>query len=216
MLIAFGVWTQALARCNPTSTCIFDGFMTELLILRHGETFWNRERRMQGRRDSALTPAGRAQALATGRLLRTIRDDWQGWRFLSSPLGRALNTAEMALASLGPVEVEPDLREIGMGEWEGLTLDEIAHRWPACATLSDPLAWYAAAPGGESLDHLRARAEAVLARLDGPAVLVTHGFFSRYLRGAALGLAEEEMSELEDRQGVVWRIQAGRMETLAT
>ncbi|WP_290690155.1 MULTISPECIES: histidine phosphatase family protein [unclassified Haematobacter] len=188
--------------------------MTELLILRHGETFWNRERRMQGRQDSALTPAGKAQAVAIHRLLQANRRDWRGWRFLSSPLGRALDTAEIALAPLGPVEVEPDLREIGMGAWEGLTLEEIAHRWPASATLSNPLAWYAAAPGGEPLAHLRARAEAVLTRLDGPAVLVTHGFFSRYLRGAALGLAEEELPYLEDRQGVVWRIQAGRMETL--
>ncbi|KFI25528.1 phosphoglycerate mutase [Haematobacter missouriensis] len=188
--------------------------MTELLILRHGETFWNRERRMQGWQDSALTPAGEAQARAICRLLQANQVDWRGWRFLSSPLGRALKTADIALGALGAVELEPDLREIGMGAWEGLTIDEIALRWPASATVSDPLAWYAAAPGGEPLAHLRARAEAVLARLEGPAVLVTHGFFSRYLRGAALGLAEAELSALEDRQGVVWRIREGRMETL--
>lgn len=188
--------------------------MTELLILRHGETFWNRERRMQGGLDSALTPKGEAQARAVGRLLAGFGEDWRKWRFLSSPLGRARQTAELALAPLGQVAIESDLREIGMGAWEGLTLEEIAHRWPASATLTDPLVWYAHAPGGEPLHELRNRAETLLARLTGPTVVVTHGFFSRYLRGVALNLPAQALAAMEDGQGHIWRIKDGRMETL--
>ncbi len=97
--------------------------LPKLIILRHGETVWNTEGRVQGRQDSALTQTGRAQAAAQGRLLQDLPEvKTCAFRILCSPLGRARATATIALRGL-PMAIKLDarLQEVSAGDWEGRT-----------------------------------------------------------------------------------------------
>jgi probable phosphoglycerate mutase len=167
--------------------------MHDVLILRHGETAWNREARQQGSLDSPLTSLGRVQAARQGAILRTLGRD--GGPVLCSPLGRARATAALAGLRARP---EPRLREIGMGGWEGRTLAEINP--PPGVT------WKFEAPGGEGLPAFVARLDAVLAEMPGGAVLITHGVVAIALRARLLGLPVAAWDDLTDPQGVVFRV----------
>jgi probable phosphoglycerate mutase len=166
-----------------------------LYLLRHGETEWNREGRMQGRRDSPLTALGQVQAARQGAALR--RAGVAAPAFVS-PRGRARRSA--ALAGLD-ARVDPDLAEIGMGSWEGT----VPPRAPG-------VLWKLDAPGGERQGELVERLERVLAR-PGPAILITHGVVAIGLRALAAGLGPDDWDRLDDPQGVVHRID-GAGETL--
>jgi glucosyl-3-phosphoglycerate phosphatase len=183
--------------------------LPELYILRHGETLWNRERRMQGALDSALTDLGRAQARAIGAMLAARGVTAATHAILSSPQGRCVTTARLAFGA--DPRLDPRLAEIGMGDWAGLTRDQIAARWPGPPG-EGFMQLYARIPGGEGFAALAERCRAFLAGLDRPAVIVTHGMTSRFLRAAALGL---DPAEVAGGQGVVHRINAGRAEVLA-
>ena len=101
---------------------------TELYLVRHGETDWNRQRRIQGLTDIPLNDTGREQARATGRALG--RRAFDG--IFSSPLGRALETARIIAGEVGLPEpsVIDALAERNYGEAEGMGFDEIERRWP--------------------------------------------------------------------------------------
>ena len=101
---------------------------TELYLVRHGETDWNRQRRIQGLTDIPLNDEGRAQARATGKLL--ARREWDG--VFTSPLGRARETAELIAAEVGCGEpqIVDALVERNYGDAEGMEFDEIESRWP--------------------------------------------------------------------------------------
>src|SRR5436305_14214838 len=98
-------------------------------FVRHGETDWNRERRLQGRHDSPLNALGRVQASHGGELLRDLLDrDGRpagGYDYVSSPLGRARETMELMRAAMGldPTAYRTDARlmEMSFGRWEGFT-----------------------------------------------------------------------------------------------
>jgi len=97
-----------------------------LLLARHGQSLWNQVRKFQGANDVGLSDLGRAQAEALGRALRA------GYRVAAayvSPMSRALDTAQIALAGTGiPLVPVPELRELSLGEWEGCTVDEVRAR----------------------------------------------------------------------------------------
>ncbi|MGV9817904.1 bifunctional RNase H/acid phosphatase [Nocardia xishanensis] len=139
-------WTGALGR------------PTRLLLLRHGQTELSLERRYSGRGNPALTRLGREQAARAAKMLAAKGDIAA---ILSSPLGRARETAEAAGAALNlPVRTHDGLIETDFGAWEGLTFLEAAQRDPELHArwLGDPSV---AAPGGESFDEVRERIEAV-------------------------------------------------------
>ena len=183
---------------------------TTLLVARHGETDWNLERRWQGHAESDLSAKGRAQAQALGEQLRGRGID----AIYSSDLRRARDTAGIVGGELGlPVRVEQALREVDVGEWSGLTTDEIEARYPegAARRRSGGTGW----EQGESVDAMSARIAAALVELaaahDGETVLVvTHGGPIREVRRAA-GLTAEgwhhvgncEVDELEVREGQI-------------
>ncbi len=170
-----------------------------ILLLRHAETDWNRERRYQGWRDIPLSPTGRAQAESAGRLLAAspLAAVW------SSPLARARETAALIAAPHTlPVREADAFKEMGFGDWEGLTRDEVRKRFPdahrAWAETPHEAAW----PGAETLGVVRARALAGLEALreahQGQTVcLVSHGITSRILILEALGLGLDRLWSLQ-------------------
>ncbi len=147
-----------------------------LIVIRHGETFYNIEDRLTGQSDIPLSPLGERQALALGTYLATEYLDV----IVSSDLQRAYTTA-MAIASHHgfTVEEDPDLRELSLGEWEGMTLAEVQEREPdeVMRWQADPSTY--APKGGETLVQLRARIICALDRWyacypDGTVVWVAH------------------------------------------
>jgi 2,3-bisphosphoglycerate-dependent phosphoglycerate mutase/probable phosphoglycerate mutase len=169
-----------------------------LLMLRHGETDFNTERRMQGQLDSTLTELGVAQSRAVAPLLAQRRPD----RLLSSDLRRAADTAdEVGLVCGLPVKLDARLRETHLGEWQGRTAADIEAAEPGVIARwrSDPT-W--APPGGESRLEVVARALPVVTELaaeladsdrDGGAATVLlcgHSGVFAGLTAALLGLPE--------------------------
>jgi probable phosphoglycerate mutase len=120
---------------------------TELVVIRHGETLWNSEHRMQGQQDSALSEIGRAQARALGKRMQTERFT----HLYSSDLTRAFETAKAVADVTGhEIRIDTRLRERSFGIFEGLTRAEMAERHPeeyARFRARDP---DYALPGGES------------------------------------------------------------------
>jgi probable phosphoglycerate mutase len=186
----------------------------ELWVLRHGETEWNAEARLQGQLDSPLTETGRNQARAQGRLLAAHLPG--PVRVISSGAPRALHTAEIAVAGLDlTIEIDPRLAEINLGRWQGRTLADLRADHPEIARATDPHLWKFAAPGGETLGQMAARVGAVLEGLTGPTVLVTHGVTSRLLRCIVLGLPVTDLASVPGGQGVVHHIRDGKARILS-
>src|SRR5689334_22237560 len=124
--------------------------MARLAVLRHGPTAWTAERRLQGRSDLPLSPAGR-NTVASWQLPREV----DGFAWVTSPLKRARETA--ALLGHGDARVDPRLAEMSFGEWEGRRLAEIgAELGPALAELEDRGLDFRA-PGGESPREVQQR-----------------------------------------------------------
>jgi broad specificity phosphatase PhoE len=124
--------------------------MARLAILRHGPTAWTAERRLQGRSDLPLSPAGR-NAVASWRVPREV----DGFAWVTSPLRRARETAD--LLGHGDARVDPRLAEMSFGEWEGRRLVEIAAEMgPAMVELEDRGLDFRA-PGGESPREVQQR-----------------------------------------------------------
>jgi len=184
--------------------------MTQLYLVRHGQTEWNIEGRYQGQADLPLNAAGRAQAMSLSQQLAGI----QFAAVYSSDLRRARETAEILAAPSGmAVQLDPRLREIKLGEWEGQLVTEIVTRYPAAwaERLRDPL--HARAPGGESVAEVAARvAEAATAIAQahptGRVLVVSHGLALATLlcqaRRQPLAEAYEVIPPNSDPHVVVW------------
>ena len=177
----------------------------ELYILRHGQTVWNAEGRMQGILNSPLTPNGEIDAARQGQILRDI--DLAGFDFLCSPQGRAVQTAGIALAGIADlINTDARLCEISVGDWAGKLRDEL----PMRTDVDDPfIAQYEDAPNGEGLIGVAARARAFLADLNGPSVLVTHGITSRVIRTIIIGEGTLNVSTIHGGQGCVYHLKDG-------
>ena len=178
----------------------------ELYVLRHGETHWNREGRLQGALDSPLTDLGLAQARAMGAALREEGVNPATHGIWSSPQGRAIASTGAMFADLPRLDAR--LVEIGMGQWAGLTRAEIDARWPGDPD-EEMFAFYARCPGGEALEAVWDRASSFIADLTGPAVIVSHGITCRFLRAAALGLGPQAAEAMPGGQGVIWHLAQG-------
>jgi probable phosphoglycerate mutase len=193
-----------------------------LYMLRHGETAWNLERRMQGRRDSTLTPRGREQAAAMGRALAAELAREPGPTiFLRSPLGRARETALIVGSALGldPGEWRDEARlaELGYGDWEGFTWSEIEVDHPEALARwrADPEGF--CPPGGETHHELRRRSAGLLAEIAASSVstvIVSHGVSGAVVRGLHLGLDARAMFVLEKPQDAFFRLLDGREERI--
>ncbi|WP_019954876.1 histidine phosphatase family protein [Yoonia vestfoldensis] len=176
----------------------------ELYILRHGETEWNAENRMQGALNSPLTSKGEADAARQGAILAQL--DLTGFQFWCSPQGRAVQTAGIALGRIAAhIRTDDRLREIGVGDWAGLLRDTL----PMPGGPDPVAAQYAMAPNGEGFARVEARCRDFLSDLTGPAVLVTHGITSRVLRRLVAGDAAITVPTAHGGQGRVYHLKDG-------
>jgi len=164
-------------------------------VVRHGATEWSRELRFTGSRDIPLSAEGRRQSEAVAAALggRTVAAVY------ASPLARACNSAELIARPHGlAVGIEPDLREMAFGVWEGLSREEVAARFPAAYALWRSAPHRFSVAGAESLDQVAERVRRAVAALvgahgDQTVVLVSHAIVLRLIVLQALGLGPERL-----------------------
>lgn len=186
--------------------------MTELWLVRHGQTDWNLEGRYQGQEDVPLNAAGEAQA-------RQLAADLDGRRFTaiySSDMKRARRTAQILAGRLGlTVQIDRRLREISMGEWEGLLFPEVKEKYPLHIQERRQNPLHARSPGGETALEVAGRMaqavdEIVRKHPEGPLLIVSHGFALATLicqaRGLSVGEAYRQVPENAVPQIVEWDI----------
>jgi len=158
--------------------------MTQLAIIRHAPTAWNREKRLQGHTDIGLGAEGRIVAASW-----QVPSTWHGWRLLTSPLARARETAAILFPENTAV-IEPALREMSFGAWEGQRLDDLRADPGADAAERELLGLDFRAPQGESPREVQVRLKPLLARLAGEGldtVAVSHKAVGRALYALATG-----------------------------
>ncbi len=160
----------------------------EIVLVRHGETEWSRDMRHTGRTDIPLTDKGREEA---GWLPGALTE-WNFTRVIASPLGRAVETCE--LAGLGDMAERSDtLLEWDYGEYEGITTDEIRRTRPGWSV------WRDGCPGGETAADVGARVDPLVEELrdsPGDVALFAHGHLLRVLAARWLGLRPEAGAHL--------------------
>jgi len=182
--------------------------MKYLYIIRHGETYWNAERRMQGRLDSPLNPRGREQAERHAEtLLRMGGVDY----ILSSPSGRTRETTAILNRRLrAPVDYDEALMERDCGLWSGFTVTEIAEEYPREWAEREVEPFHHRPPEGENLPDLIKRIEPCLhALLQLPyerIALVTHGIMSRAILTVLLPLAPAEANRVRHPNDLFYRL----------
>ncbi|MFI6003014.1 histidine phosphatase family protein [Streptomyces sp. NPDC051366] len=183
--------------------------MSDLLLVRHGETEWSATGRHTGRTDVPLTAAGVEEAISLAPYFR----DRHFALVLTSPLRRAVATAELAGLSGGVTD--PDLYEWDYGGYEGITTAEIQRTRPHWSLWTDGVPpGDAAHPGedaaqvGARADRALARAAAVIAEDRGDAVIVAHGHFLRVLTARYLGLPPQD--------GRLFLLRTGTVSVLST
>jgi len=187
---------------------------------RHGETEANVAKRFQGRTiDTPLTPKGLAQAADIAKILARDAGLRPNLEFYCSPLPRARATMEIIRAGVGLPLVgymtDARLLEINLGAWDGLTAEEARALDPPFYDKRTSHKWNVRVPGGgEDYDDVAKRAENFIADLTADSFVVSHGAFSRILRGLFQGLDWQQMSDLDEPQGCLFRVRGNDVERL--
>ena len=178
-----------------------------LYFIRHGETDWNLEGRLQGQRDIPLNDLGRVQAEEAGRRLLGLAGNVEDLDYVASPMARTRETMEIVRQSIGlhPTAYRTDDRliELTFGEWEGLTWKEVRKADPGRAALRERDKWSYVPPGGESYALLTERVRPVLDGLTRPTVIVAHGGVARAFLALACGLSRRDAASVDIWQGRV-------------
>lgn len=187
-----------------------------IYLCRHGETAYNRDRRLQGRTDTDLNALGRRQAVAMADLLADLvgRDPSPDWRIVASPLRRTRQTTAAIEARLGlTATFDERLVEIDVGDWSNRLREDVARENP---DLFKSPEWAFAAPGGESYEAIMSRVSDWLTeQAPEPGrrlIVVSHGVAGRLLRGAYAGLARAEVLAQDVPQDAIFRLSGGRVD----
>ncbi len=196
-------------------------FPHRLIFIRHGETGYNAEGRLQGQKDIPLNGKGRAQASAVGRsLIKLMKPEIERLEaqesFVASPLLRTRETMQLARAAMGlPPEryhQSAKLKELTFGEWEGLTWPEVEARDPEGAVAREADKWNFAPPGGESYAMLANRLRPWLDKVTGDRFIASHGGVARALMYLIAGLDPERASSVNIYQGRALIFEKGRFD----
>lgn len=185
-----------------------------LFLVRHGETDWNREGRLQGGQDIPLNDLGREQAAEAAGRLRNLVNGYDGLDFIASPMQRACETMEILRRQLGlpPKDYRTDkrLKELTFGQWEGFTWREVRKAERELALMRERDKWSFVPPGGESYKMLAERLRPVLEGLTRETVLVSHGGVARAVLALVGAVSPGEAAMVDIWQGKILMIDTGK------
>ncbi len=187
-------------------------------FVRHGQTDWNAEGRLQGQADTDINQQGREQADRNGHVLARLIGRPEEFDFVASPMRRTRETMERVRLAMGldPFAFHTDSRliEVHFGTWQGVTFVELEAREPGSTKARRRDKWNFRPPGplGESYEMLKARVTPWLESLERPTVCVTHGGIIRVVFRTVGGMPEREAAALNVPQDRVLRLQDGKLE----
>ena len=192
------------------------GNLTTLILVRHGESEWNRAGRIQGQVNSPLTNLGISQARAISDYLSGIFLN-QELEIYSSPLKRAIQTAEIIAKGIdhlsSEVIIEERLNDFNLGEISGTYgWDKVAEIFPEQAQLrlQDPMRFHPS--GGESGAEFEARLRSLMEELmgdDKTKLFVSHGIVNKFIRGIYKNISGKEMINLGESQNTIYCLEHG-------
>ncbi|MBZ9696665.1 histidine phosphatase family protein [Mesorhizobium sp. CO1-1-9] len=189
-------------------------------IVRHGQTAWNAEFRLQGQADTDLNALGREQASANGHRLAELVGAPQEFDFVASPMRRTRETMERIRAAmrLDPLAYRTDIRliEVNFGNWQSFTFAELERQSPGASRSRALDKWNFQPPGegAESYQMLLERVKPWFDELRGQTICVTHGGVMRTLFRFVLDMPEDEAANLEIPQNRVLKLEGRSLEWL--
>ncbi len=184
-----------------------------IFVLRHGETEFNADKKLQGHCNSSLTSKGSEQARRVGTTLKQYVEN-RPFRVYSSTLGRALQTSQIVCEELNysyeNLNKEPRLKEFSLGEWEQRTIPSLEQEIPNLLAQND---WYLQAPNCETYESVRERLSSWLSDVahDEDIVVVSHGLTGIVLRGLLLGMDYTQVWQQDLPQDAFFIIEDGRL-----
>ncbi|EGQ8244097.1 histidine phosphatase family protein [Vibrio parahaemolyticus] len=184
-----------------------------IFVLRHGETAFNADKKLQGHCNSSLTSKGSDQARRVGTTLKQYVEN-RPFRVYSSTLGRALQTSQIVCEELNysyeNLNKEPRLKEFSLGEWEQRTIPSLEQEIPNLLAQND---WYLQAPNCETYESVRERLSSWLSDVahDEDIVVVSHGLTGIVLRGLLLGMDYTQVWQQDLPQDAFFIIEDGRI-----
>ncbi|TOG29562.1 phosphoglycerate mutase [Vibrio parahaemolyticus] len=184
-----------------------------IFVLRHGETEFNADKKLQGHCNSSLTSKGCDQARRVGTMLKQYVEN-RPFRVYSSTLGRALQTSQIVCEELNysyeNLNKEPRLKEFSLGEWEQRTIPSLVQEIPNLLAQND---WYLQAPNCETYESVRERLSSWLSDVahDEDIVVVSHGLTGIVLRGLLLGMDYTQVWQQDLPQDAFFIIEDGRI-----
>jgi probable phosphoglycerate mutase len=193
--------------------------MSTILVFRHGETQWNRARKVQGHTDafSPLTLRGVEQSKDYGLALAKYMDGASGgWRVMASPLARCVQTVSVLCDASGldfnRVTFDERLKEVGTGDFSGWTRAALESAHPELFGGKGADSWYFRCPGGETLADMQSRLGDWLAeRRDGEKIVaVTHGVAGKVLRALYLGADPADILSQDSPQDAFFILTGGK------
>jgi len=191
-----------------------------IYIVRHGQTDWNAEFRLQGQADTDINALGRAQAERNGRRLAEIIADPGDFDFVASPLRRTRETMERLRTAIGlPAEgyrTDARLMELHFGDWQGRTFAELEVERPGVSAARHRDKWNYLPPGehAETYEMLAARVRPWMESIARPTVCVTHGGIVRVVFTLLGAMEPAEAAEMNVPQDRILRLRDGALEWL--
>ncbi|WP_186420082.1 histidine phosphatase family protein [Bosea sp. CS1GBMeth4] len=185
-----------------------------LFLVRHGETDWNREGRLQGGQDIPLNALGRMQAEEAARRLKKLTPDYAAVDYVCSPMLRARDTMTIMRRELGlepeRFRIDERLRELTFGAWEGFTWREIRSRERELAQARERDKWGFVPPGGESYRMLAERIRPAIESLAPDTVMVSHGGVARAVLALIGAVGTADAARIEIWQGKILVVEGAR------
>jgi broad specificity phosphatase PhoE len=195
--------------------------LTEIYLVRHGETVFNMNGRYQGQLDSPLTEYGVEQVSDVARKLRLLLHDMSEITVIASPLGRTLQTAQIICNTLGhdfsQVKTDDRLAEVSLGSWDGLTTSEIDEQFPGLLANTNPYNWYFNNPDGETYEMVAGRVSSWLNSIERnfpTVVAISHGLSGRVLRGVYASFEKTKTLQLDVSQDTIFKLSNGTIESI--
>ena len=191
-----------------------------LYIIRHGQTDWNVEQRLQGQAEVDINAVGLQQVRRNAKLLAQVIEDPSEFDFVSSPLRRARETMEHVRRELGlqadGYRTDDRLMELHFGDWQGFTYAELEAGEPGSTIGRHENKWEFVPPGrdAESYARLASRVSEWLAEIDRPTICSTHGGVIRTLFHLIGGISTDEAANIPVPQDQILRVSDGKLQWL--